>query len=309
MKNYKGIIYAILASVAFGLMPIFAKNAYIHGSNSATVLIYRFSIAAVLLFIYLKFKNINLKVTKKQFLILFFTGAIGYTMTTQTLFMSYNYLSVGLSTTLHFIYPAFVCILEYFIFRKNMSRIKLISLIFAGVGVYALVAFENQTLSFIGLVLALFSGISYGINVILLAIEEISDIDNRVITMYISFGAAIGMILYGGATNQIVLDMNISVALSYVLIAVVSTILSIILLLKGIEIIGASSASILGTFEPIVSIIMGIILFSEKLTFSLMLGTFFIVLSTIILAKDKNGDETIEEVIANKNLGELKVKA
>ena len=60
MKNYKGIIYAILASVAFGLMPIFAKNAYIHGSNSATVLIYRFSIAAVLLFIYLNFKNINL---------------------------------------------------------------------------------------------------------------------------------------------------------------------------------------------------------------------------------------------------------
>ena len=117
------------------------------------------------------------------------------------------------------------------------------------------------------------------------------------------------MILYGGVTNQIVLDMNISVALSYVLIAVVSTILSIILLLKGIEIIGASSASILGTFEPIVSIIMGIILFSEKLTFSLMLGTFFIVLSTIILAKDKNGDETIEEVIANKNLGELKAKA
>ena len=54
---------------------------------------------------------------------------------------------------------------------------------------------------------------------------------------------------------------------------------------------------------------MGIILFSEKLTFSLMLGTFFIVLSTIILAKDKNGDETIEEVIANKNLGELKAKA
>ena len=127
--------------------------------------------------------------------------------------------------------------------------------------------------------------------------------------MYISFGAAIGMILYGGVTNQIIFNMNINVALSYVLIAVVSTILSIILLLKGIEIIGASSASILGTFEPIVSIIMGIILFSEKLTFSLMLGTFFIVLSTIILAKDKNGDETIEEIIQNKNLGELKAKA
>ena len=31
MKNYKGILYAILASVAFGVMPIFAKFAYING--------------------------------------------------------------------------------------------------------------------------------------------------------------------------------------------------------------------------------------------------------------------------------------
>ncbi|MEG1002152.1 DMT family transporter [Clostridium sp.] len=306
MKNYKGIMYAILASVAFGLMPIFAKAAYINGSNPATVLLYRFSIAAIILFVYLKFKKVVLKVSRKQFLLLFFTGAIGYTITTQTLFMSYNYLSVGLATTLHFIYPAFVCVLEYFLFKKNMSKAKVMSLMFAAIGVYALVAFENQTLSTMGLFLALFSGISYGINVLMLAMKEIADIDNRVITMYISFGAAAGMLVYGGATGQIINKINLSLSLSYVLIAVVSTILSIIFLLKGIEIIGASSASILGTFEPIVSIVMGIVLFGEKLTFALILGTIFILISTIILSKDKNGDETLEELIEHKSITKVK---
>lgn len=305
MKNYKGILFAILASVAFGLMPIFAKFAYQNGSNPTTVLVFRFSIAAVILFVYLLITKVSIKVTKKQFLYLFFTGFFGYTITTQTLFMSYNYLGVGLATTLHFVYPAFVCIFEYILFKKLMSKNKLASLIFAGIGAYALIAFENNTLSVLGVVLAIISGISYAGNIIMLALEELKDVDNRVVTMYLSFGAGVGMILYGLINNSLVMTFTVNLVSSYMLISVVSTILSIILLLKGIELIGASSASILGTFEPIVSIIMGVILFGEHLTLALILGTIFIIISTIILAKDKSGIETVEELIEEKNLGEL----
>lgn len=301
MKNYKGILFAILASIAFGLMPIFAKFAYINGSNPNTVLFFRFAIASLVLLVYLLFKKVSIKVTKKQFLLLFVTGIIGYTITTQTLFMSYNYLGAGLATTLHFIYPAFVCILEYAFFKQKMSRNKLLSLIFAGIGVYALIAFENNTLSALGIFLALFSGISYGANVIMLAMKQIADIDNRVITMYITFGAAVGMFIYSLINGSLITKVTINLGISYILIAVISTILSMILLLKGIEMIGASSTSILGTFEPIVSIIMGIILFGEELTFALVIGTVLILISTIILARDKSGDETIEEIIEEKN--------
>ncbi|MGG7097199.1 DMT family transporter [Clostridium sardiniense] len=301
MKNYKGILFAILASVAFGLMPIFAKFAYINGSNPNTVLFFRFAIASLVLLVYLLCKNVSIKVTKNQFLLLFITGLIGYTITTQTLFMSYNYLGVGLATTLHFIYPAFVCILEYIFFKKKMSRNKLLSLIFAGIGVYALIAFENNTLSALGLFLALFSGIAYGINIIMLAMKQIKDIDNRVITMYITFGAAVGMFIYSLIDGSLITRVTMNLGVAYILIAVVSTILSMILLLKGIEMIGASSTSILGTFEPIVSIIMGILLFREELTFALIIGTILILISTIILARDKSGDETIEEIIEEKN--------
>lgn len=301
MKNYKGILFAILASVAFGLMPIFAKFAYINGSNPNTVLFFRFTIAALVLLVYLVCKKVSIKVTRKQFLLLFVTGLIGYTITTQTLFMSYNYLGVGLATTLHFIYPAFVCIVEYIFLKQKMSRNKLLSLIFAGLGVYALIAFENNTLSALGLFLAVFSGIAYGINIIMLAMKQIKDIDNRVITMYITFGAAVGMLIYSLIDGSLVTKITINLGISYILIAVISTILSMILLLKGIEMIGASSTSILGTFEPIVSIIMGIVVFGEELTFALIIGTVLILISTIILSKDKSGDETIEEIIEEKN--------
>lgn len=301
MKSYKGILFAILASVAFGLMPVFAKFAYLNGSNPNTVLFFRFAIASLVLLVYLVCKKVSIKVTKKQFLLLFATGFIGYTITTQTLFMSYNYLGVGLATTLHFIYPAFVCILEYIFLRQKMSKNKLLSLIFAGIGVYALIAFEDNTLSALGLFLAVFSGVSYGINIIMLAMKQIRDIDNRVTTMYITFGAATGMLIYSLIDGSLVTKITMNLGVSYILIAVVSTILSMILLLKGIEIIGASSTSILGTFEPIVSIIMGIMLFGEELTFALIIGTILILISTIILSRDKSGDETIEELSEERN--------
>ena len=301
MKNYKGILYAILASVAFGVMPIFAKFAYINGSNSNTVLFFRFSIAAIILFIYLNLKKVSIKVSKKQFILLFITGFLGYTMTTQTLFSSYNYLGVGLATSLHFIYPAFVCILEYILLKKGMSKNKLFSLIFAGLGVYALIAFENNTLSTLGVFLAIFSGFSYAINIMLMSMKEVKDVDNKVVTMYVTFGAATGIFIYGILNGSLVTKISMNLTVSYICIAVISTILSMVLLLKGIELIGASSASILGTFEPIVSIVMGIIIFKEQLTFSLIMGTIFILISTVILAKDKSGNDTIEEIKEKKS--------
>lgn len=287
MNNYKGIIYAILSSIAFGLMPIFAKYAYMNGSNPTSVLIFRFLFAGIILFIHLKMKKIDIKISKSNFILLFLIGLLGYTVTTQTLFTEYDYLGAGLATALHFIYPVVVCLFGFFVLREKMSRTKLLSLLLSGIGVYALVAFENKTLSTVGIFLALFSGVTYGLNVIALGLKSLKDLDNRVTTMYVSFGGFVGMLLYGIFEKNIVWDMNIQVFTSYAGIAVVSTIFSIILMLKAIETIGTGSTSILGTFEPIVSIILGILLFSETLSMALILGTVLIIISAIMLVKDK----------------------
>lgn len=286
-ENYKGILYAILSSVAFGLMPIFAKVAYGNGSNPTTVLFYRFLISAIILFIYLKIKKVEIKIDKRSAWILILIGFIGYTVTTQTLFMSYNYLGVGFATTLHFIYPAVVCVIGFFFLKEKISKRKLIALILAGCGVYSLVAFENNTISAMGVILAISSGITYGLNVILLGIKSLKHIDNRVRTMYVSLGAFAGMLIYGICNNSIIYELNFKLLLCYIGIALVSTIFSIVLLLKAMEIIGAGTASILSTFEPIVSIILGIIIFGEEFTVALFIGAIFILGSTILLVKDK----------------------
>lgn len=287
LNNHKGIIYALLSSTAFGIMPILARVAYANGSNPTTVLIFRFLISSLILFMYLKFKHISVALRRNQILLLLIIGITGYTITTETLFASYNYLGAGLATTLHFIYPVVVCLVGFIFLKNKISNKKIISLLLAGLGVYSLVAFKNNTINILGISLALFSGIAYGLTMIALNIKPIKNLDNKVITMYLCFGSALGMFLYGTFSHSIILDLNFRAVICYLGISIISTIASIILLLKAIKIIGVSSSSILGTFEPIVSILLGALLLGEKLSFAILIGSSLILISTIILAKDK----------------------
>ncbi|NME81597.1 DMT family transporter [Clostridium sp. SM-530-WT-3G] len=288
MSKYKGIIFAILSSISYAIMPVFAKIAYNNGSTPTTTLFFRFLITAIVLFLYTVVRKENIKVSKKQFLILFFTGFIGYTLTTELLFLSYDYLSIGLATTLHYIYPAVVCILSYFILKEKITLYKIISLCLSLLGVYSLIAFENTTLNTFGIIIALLSGICYATNVIGLSLKSIKNLSSIVITMFISLGASAGLLLYGFITKDLVFTFNSQIIFSYVGLSIISTIFSILFLIYAIELIGSTSASILGTFEAVLSIIFGIIFLNESVSIPLICGCALIVTSTIVLTKDKS---------------------
>ncbi|WP_142415730.1 DMT family transporter [Hathewaya massiliensis] len=287
MKKINGIIYAILSSMAFGAMPIFAKLAYNNGSNPTTVLSFRFLITCLVLLVYFGVTKTNFKVTKKQFLILLGIGVIGYTVTCQMLFRAYNYMGVGLVTAIHFVYPAFVCIIGYLFFKEKLGKNKVIALILSAIGVYVLVGLQVKSISMIGVLLAFFSGIAYGSNIIALSMEEIKNLDNKVITFYSSLFAGITMVIIGVLKGELVLKINSQLAFSYIGISLISTILAVVLFLKAIKIIGASSAAILSTFEPIVSIVLSILIFGEVVTAAMIVGTLLILASVVLLAIEK----------------------
>lgn len=299
MTKYKGILYALLSATAFGIMPMFAKIAYKNGSNPASSLLFRFLIAGLILLIYLSINRISIKISLKQFLILIFTGIFGYTFTTITLFISYNYLDSGLATSLHYIYPALVCIFSFILYKEKITTEKLLSLILSIGGVYALIAFENRTLNFTGILLALLSGVGYAVNVILLSLKKVKSLDNRVVTMYICLGASLGMFIYGLITDSLIFKINTEIVISYLGLSIVSTIASMLFLLKAIKTIGSSSASILGTFETVISIILGILFLNERLTLSLIIGTFMIITCAVILAKEKTPQSKIPSLEFN----------
>lgn len=286
MKNTAGVVFAILASVCFGFLGIFAEIGYEHGSDPLTVLAARFTIATILLLVIVIISRKSLRVTKKQLIYLFLIGSVGYTLTTQMLFLSYKYIGVGLATGLHFIYPLCVCIFAFIFAGEKFTKKKTIALIISIVGVFLLSASEKGGLDIRGIGLALGSGVVYGATVFTMGKEEVKKLNSLVVTFYCSAFSGLITIIIGLSTNQIKFKIDSGIIFSYLGIALVSTVLALVLLQVAIRKIGPSKSSILGTFEPIVGIIAGAVVLGESIDIFTIIGIVAVVISVVLVAKE-----------------------
>ncbi len=293
MKKINGVVYTVVSSAAFGVMPILAKIAYSGGANALTVLFLRFFLAALVTLPYIIITKKDFKINKAQLMHIIFLGIIGYTATTYTLFLSYNYISVGLATTMHFIYPVVVTVFAVILYKEKLYWSKIIALALSVLGIYLLVGGGNATLNFKGVALAITSGCFYAYYIVGVSHSEVNKIDTYVLTFYLAAIAALSLFIMGMINGQ--LDFNIK-AYSYLAstgIALVSTVLALTMFLKGIKIIGPSSAAILSTLEPIVSIILGVLVLKEQLSFTIVMGCILILFSVIILTLGQREKQSV----------------
>ncbi len=286
MKKIHGILYIVLSAIAFGIMPILAKLAYSGGANVQTTLFLRFSFATLMLFCYIKSKNISLKLEKKQYVLLIFLGVAGYSLTSMMLFLSYNYISVGMATMIIHSYPAIVTFLSFVFYREKLSLKKILCLILCILGIFIMVDLGVATYDMKGILLALISAIGYSFYVLGASHKYIKSTNNYVITFYISLVSAISILAIGLPTQTINLNIKFYSLVAILLLAFISTVIALMAFLQGVKIIGPSNASIFGTLEPIVTLVLGILILGEGVQFKTILGSILIIISMIILAKE-----------------------
>lgn len=287
MKNTMGIIFAILSSASFGLLGIFAEFAYRNGSNPMTVLVARFGIATAILFVILIATKKSLKITKKQLLILILIGVFGYTLVTQTLFYSYNYISIGIATAINFVYPLFVCILAFIFNKEKFTKRKTIALLISIIGVSMLSLTNLEVRGVEGILLALTSGLIYGAVVFAMGKEEIKSLNGLVVTFYCCLFAGLTALTLGLFEHNIVLKFSFNLGISYFGIAIISTVLSLVFLQFAIKEIGPSKSAILGTFEPIVGVLASCLFFGEKLSIIIVSAVIIIIAASLLSIKDE----------------------
>lgn len=103
----------------------------------------------------LKYNNVPLKVTKSQTKQLAILGLLA-SATALSLYGSYNYISVGMSTTIHYIYPVLVTAACIIIFGEKISRDKVVSLILSTMGI---TLFFEGSINITGILIAFMSGV------------------------------------------------------------------------------------------------------------------------------------------------------
>lgn len=285
MHKFRGIILIIAAATFFGFMPIWTKMAYATGLTILEITFLRFSMAAVILKIVIHYRRIDFHVKKQQIGPLLLSIILGYLATNITLSLSYKYISSGMATSLHYLFPVVIMLLAYFIYHEELNVYKWIALLISLAGIYLIADPGGSHFSLQGVVLAISSALFFVIYMLLISHHVLKQMNSLVLAFYSCFISSILFLIV------IVIRGNWSTLLSitlkgfiYVsLLSLFCSSIAMIFFIKGVQSIGSINASILSTFEPVVSLVAGIIILNEPVSWQTTLGCSMIVTAVILI--------------------------
>ncbi len=279
-----GIIAAMAAALAAGLIPVLTKALMLDGWDATTILFYRYAVVFIILGLTFIMKKERIRVTKKQAVELVAFSAVGYGGSTFLLAQAFNYLPMGLATMLYFSYPLFVVMMMALIFKEKPNRIKIIALAIAITGIIFLMNFSLDLVNW-GTVLALGSGLAYGIYLVSLQQSSLKTLENRVIIFYLGGICAVFFGIQGWlfSDNSEFLIPSAKGFLLTVALGVI-TIFVLQMVTFAIKRIGSSQTALIIAFEAVVTLILGVVLYGEPWNGNTIFGAGLMLVSVILVS-------------------------
>lgn len=280
----KGKVYLIFSALLYGILPSLTAIAYRGGVNGITLTFLRSSISLPLLYLIIKADKRKMNLTRKQFRNVAVLGIFGGILPVLALYLSYNYISTGLATTLHFVYPILIVITSAVLYREKISRITLSAVVIVTIGIF-MFADINTTADRTGIILAVLSGVFYSFFVIFMDRSGLDKLDYVVLTFYLAAIMSVAVLVFGIITGGI--SFNIA-PLSWsfsILISLIVTLGAMPLFQIGVKYEGASTAGILSTIEPITSVVIGTLFLNEILAVGQIMGGGLILMGVLMSQK------------------------
>lgn len=291
----KGYFFAIVSAVSYGLIPAFIIPVKEAGFSLDKTLFYRFFISAIFLLAYLVRKKESLRVTPKDFLIMLILGLF-YALSSEFLFLGYDYLSPGIASTILFVYPVIVALVMMVFFKETISKATVLSLILTILGVFVL-SLKDATFSinFIGLSIALLSALFYALYIIIINKANVSFSGMKITFYSLLFSSLYYFIKVLWSQDGLAIDLY--TLGNFTLFAFITTVVSISTLVYAIQMIGSTPTSIMGALEPVVAVLVSVLFFQEQFTIGLFLGVMFIIIGVILnIISESKKQKQIREV-------------
>jgi drug/metabolite transporter (DMT)-like permease len=296
MVKLRGIIFLITATTFFGIMPIWVKLAYQTGLTAFDVTFLRSGLAAAMLGIFILYRKSDFHIERQQLGPMLISSILGYTATILTLYLSYKYVSAGVATSLHFLFPVLVMLLAHFIYHERLQFYKWIALLTSLAGIYLIADPGGNSFSLRGVGLAISSAVFFAIYVLSINHPQLKKMDNLVLAFYACLISSIISLVLLVAQGNWPLTLTLKGLYYSGLVSFFCTALSLIFFIKGVKIIGSANASILSTLEPVISLAAGIVILHEPLTWSTSLGCTLIIAAVIIIGySDLSEDSSARE--------------
>ena len=284
-SQLRGVVNGIISGVSFGMIPLFSIPVIAAGMDNVSILVYRFLFGSAAMLAILLLRKTNMRVSLSELLRIVLL-AIFYITTALATLECYKYLSSGIATALVYTDPIW-CALIGLAFLGDKFSIKLTSsILLASLGVMMMTGLfsGDGTFSMIGLLLGLASGLAYGIYLILVPRLKVKHIASLKLTFYVFFTGMWLLIAYSLMTNGGVEEVpDSSCWLDLALLGLIPTAISNICVTVSLKLIDSTIVAILGAFEPLTAMVVGVVILGEPLGFIGVVGGMLILVAVAIL--------------------------
>lgn len=284
-KESRGIVNGIVSGISFGLIPLFSIPVIAAGMDNVSILVYRFLFGSAAMLLLLMSRRTNMKISMSELwritLLSFF-----YIGTAISTLECYHYLSSGIATALVYTDPIWCAIIGLIFLSEKFSWKLTSSILLASIGVMMMtgVFSEDGTFSLVGLICGLASGVFYALYLILVPRLKVKSIPSLKLTFYIFFTGMILLAVYGWCLNgKVEAISDSSCWINLILLGLVPTALSNICVTASLKLIDSTIVAILGAFEPLTAMVVGIALWGDPYSIISMTGAALILFAVALL--------------------------
>lgn len=274
-KRLSGSVMVASAAAFFGLAHVLGPMSYgAQGNNVFTLLLLNNLFALPLLAGAMRVCGVSFRCGQRAVLPLLALGALGTAGTSLCLNASFLFAGVGIGTMLHMSYLVVVELADSFLLRQRVRLSAGLALALIGLGVFLLASGGvEEGRSFLGVALALLSGCLYALYWLGVSHTAVRDEHPLRVQFYASLVAAAVFLAYTVFSGQLAVETMTGRAwLLNFGSGLCSSVLGFLLTQMGIRRIGAAQAAILGSLEPLTSVVLGALLLREPLPAQKILG-------------------------------------
>lgn len=285
MKKFS-VTAILLAGILWGCMGIFVRKLNALGMASMEIVGLRAFVSAIALVLFLLCMHRDkLKIKPRDIWCFLGTGICSIIFFNYCYFKTISMTSLSVAAVLLYTAPAFVMILSAILFKEKLNHKKIIALVLTFAGCILVSGFigSGDSLSAMGVLVGLGSGLGYALYSIFGRYAIDRGYDSLTITCYTFVVAAIG--------SFFTTDMGHVIAGSFatpqlagfsIAFGLLCTVAPFLLYTIGLKNIDNSKASIIATIEPVAATVLGIVLFNESLSFTGVFGMLLVLVAIVI---------------------------
>jgi len=281
-KLAPGTFFTLLAATGFAAVSILTAKATATGLSLATVLAWRYVLAAVILSVYVGTQQYK-RIPPKEMMRFITIGGFGQALLVYLALSSLKFIPAATLAFLFYTYPAWVALTQTVRGAEKLDarRATALALSFGGIGVMVGMP-GTEAIDWRGVALALSAAMIYGVYIpIMRALQK----DHPVAppSAYSKIGAALAFLVLSAADQSFTYRLTAEAWMTIGALAVFSTVLPSVFFLMGLIRLGPVRTAIVSTVEPFLTGLLAIVVLGQPLTLPTVLGGGLIIGAVVVL--------------------------